>query len=193
MNIRLTLASLLTAASLWLTGCASAPQLGQANVEGFHADGTTVLVDYVLAKNDDRSAKEHAELHAERVKEIQQMLQRHGFKTVTTADAAFKVRVVESVDHDITGDWAGAVGANVVLFTLGVVPAMFDYRNDFHYELWAGDKKVHQINTEAHWQKAVGLVSISSTLSGEDAAREKARVGAHDSVIRLWIDQGSFE
>lgn len=187
------LASLLLAACLGLSGCASAPQLGRADTGNFNAAGATVLVDYTLPVNKDLSPKEQAELRAERFGEVQQLLQQHGFRAVSSGASAFRMRIVEGADQDVTGEWKGAVGANLVLFTLGVVPAMFDYRNNFQYELWAGDKRVHQIATPADWKKAVGLVSISSTLSGEDASRQKARLGAHDSVIRLWIDQGSFE
>jgi hypothetical protein len=106
--------------------------------------------------------------------------------------SAFRIRVVEGEDKDVTGAWTGGIGANVVLFTLGVVPAMFDYRNEFRYELWSGQERIHAIDTPADWKKAIGVISLSSTLS-TDMAKQKARIGAHDSVIRLWIDQGSFE
>jgi hypothetical protein len=187
------LVSLLLAACLWLSGCASAPQLGRADTRGFNAAGATVLVDYTPPHDSDDSEREKAERHSERVGEIHRLLQQHGFRAVTSGASAFKIRIVEGADTDVTSDLKGALGANLVIFTLGIVPAVFDYRNEFRYELWAGDKRIHQINTPADWKKAVGLVSISSTLSGEDAARQKARLGAHDSVIRLWIDQGSFE
>ena len=62
-----------------------------------------------------------------------------------------------------------------------------------HYELWQGQERLHAIDTPAQWDEAMGLVSISSTLSRADAARLKARTEAHDSVISLWIEQGSFE
>lgn len=197
MNNAQKLSSLLIAACLWLSGCASAPQLGRADTSGFNAGGATVLVDYSLPVEKDTSAQEQAELRDKRLVEVHELLKQHGFRPVAAAAAAtapaFRVRIVEGVDQDVTGEWKGALGANLVLFTLGVVPAMFDYRNEFQYELWAGDKRVHQIATPADWKKAVGLVSVSSTLSGADASKQKARVGAHDSVIRLWIDQGSFE
>lgn len=192
MNIRSTCAALAAAVFLWLGGCASAPQLGQANTAGFNAAGTPVLVDYAMAFDKDLSPKEQAEQQGQRVEEVHQLLRQHGFRPVAGGAGAFKIRVVESADKDVTSEWSGAIGANVVLFTLGVVPAMFDYRNDFHYELWAGDKRVHAIDTPADWKKAVGIVSLSSTLSA-DLSKQKARLGAHDSVLRLWIDQGSFE
>jgi hypothetical protein len=193
MNTSLKLVSLLAAACLWLSGCASAPQLGLADTGGFHAAGATVLVDYTVPVDAESTAKEQAELRDQRLAEVHQLLQQHGFRAVSGGASAFKIRVVEGADTDITGEWKGALGANLVIFTLGVVPAMLDYRNDFRYELWAGEKRLHLINTPADWKKAMGLVSLSSTLSGEDASRQKARIGAHDSVIRLWIDQGSFE
>lgn len=192
-NTASKLSSLLLAACLWLSGCASAPQLGRADTSGFNARGTTVRVDYQLPADKEASAKEQAEQRDKRLAEVHQLLQQHGFRPVSSGDASFRIRVVEGADQDVTGDWKGAIGANLVIFTLGVVPAMFDYRNEFQYELWAGDKRVHQIATPAEWKQAVGLVSVSSTLSGADAGKQKARVGAHDSVIRLWIDQGSFE
>ena len=72
--------------------------------------------------------------------------------------------------------------------------AVFDYRNNFQYELWSGQERIHAIETPADWKNPVSLLSLaSSKLSGADMAKHKARVGAHDSVIRLWIDQGSFE
>lgn len=193
MKTSLKLASLLGAVCIWLSGCASAPQLGRADTGDFNAAGTTVLVDYTLPVDKESTAKEQAELRDKRLQEVHQLLQEHGFRPIAAGASTFRIRVVEGADKDVTGDWKGALGANLVLFTLGVVPAMFDYRNDFHYELWAGDKRVHQIATPADWKKAVGLVSVSSTLSGEQASKQKARIGAHDSVIRLWIDQGSFE
>lgn len=193
MNISLKWASLLVAACLWLSGCASAPQLGRADTGGFHAGGRTVRVEYTLPVDKDLTAREQAELRDKRLGEIHQLLQQHGFRTVTSGESAFRIRVVEGVANEVTGEWKGAVGANLVLFTLGIVPARFDYRSDFRYELWGGDKRIHQITTPAKWEEAVGLVSISSTLSGAEASRQQARTGAHDSVIRLWIDQGSFE
>jgi hypothetical protein len=193
MNNSLKLASLLGAAFLWLSGCASAPQLGQADTAGFNAAGKTVVVDYTLPFDRESTAKEQAALREKRLGEIHQLLQRHGFRAVSGGASAFQIRVVEGAANEVTGEWKGALGANLVLFTLGIVPAMFDYRSDFRYELWAGERRIHQINTPANWEEAVGLVSISSTLSGADASKQKARIGAHDSVIRLWIDQGSFE
>lgn len=193
MNTSLKLASLLVAACLWLSGCASAPQLGRADTGGFNAAGKTVLVDYMLPVDKESTTKEQTELRDKRLGEVHQLLLQHGFRPVSSGASTFKIRVVEGADNDITGEWTGAVGASLVIFTLGIVPAMFDYRNEFRYELWAGEKRIHLITTPADWKKAVGLVSISSTLSGEEASKQKARTGAHDSVIRLWIDQGSFE
>lgn len=192
-NTSLKLASLLAAACLWLSGCASAPQLGRADTTGFDAAGKSVLVDYTLPVDNESTAQEQTELRNQRLEEVHQLLQQHGFRPVSTGASAFKIRVVEGADNDITGEWKGALGANLAIFTLGIVPAMFDYRNEFRYELWAGDKRIHFITAPADWKMAVGLVSVSSTLSGEEASRRKARTGAHDSVIRLWIDQGSFE
>lgn len=189
----LKLASLLGAACLWLSGCASAPQLGQADTGGFNAAGKGVVVDYTFPIDKESTAKEQAELRDKRIGEVHQLLQQHGFRAVPSGASAFKIRVVEGAATEVTGEWKGALGANLVIFTLGVVPAMFDYRSEFRYELWAGEKRVHQITTPAKWEEAVGLVSLATALRSEDASRQKARVGAHDSVIRLWIDQGSFE
>ena len=193
MNHSLKLASLLAAACLWLSGCASAPQLGRADTGGFDAAGKTVVVDYTVPVDNESTAKEQAELREKRLGEVHQLLQRHGFRAVPSGASAFKIRVVEGAANEVTGEWKGALGANLVIFTLGIVPALFDYRSEFRYELWAGEKRIHHITTPANWEEAVGLVSISSTLSGADASKQKARIGAHDSVIRLWIDQGSFE
>jgi hypothetical protein len=85
------------------------------------------------------------------------------------------------------------LGANAVIFTLGVVPAIFSYKTRIHYELWAGQELLHSIDTPAEWDEAVGLISVSSTLSGAESAKNTARTEAHDSVLRLWIEQGSFE
>jgi hypothetical protein len=192
MSKKLKAAMLLAAACLLLAGCASDPKLGQADTRGFHAAGATVRVDYTFPADKDSSAKEQAELLGQRVEEVHQLLKGHGFQPVSSGTPAFHIRVVESADKDVTGEWTGAIAANVVLFSFGLVPAMFDYRNDFHYELWAGQKRVHTIETPADWKKAVGVISLSSTVS-TDVSKQKARIGAHDSVIRLWIDQGSFE
>ena len=193
MRMGLKFAALLTLACLWLSGCASAPQLGQADTRGFNAGGATVLVDYTPPKVSEATDKQLAELRDKRREEIHQLLQGHGFRPVASGQSAFRIRVVESEAKDVTGEWAGAIGANLVLFTLGVVPAMYDYRSDFDYELWSGDKRLHTISAPAAWKEAVGLVSIASALSGSEVGRQKARFGAHDSVVRLWIDQGSFE
>lgn len=193
MQKTLKAAWLLAAACLWLAGCASDPKLGRADTRGFNAGNATVAVDYTLQGDKDTSAKELAEERAERVQELHEMLKSHGFRPVTGEAATFKVRVVEGADKDVSGEWTGAIGVNVALFTLGVVPAVFDYRNEFEYELWSGGKRVHAIATPGDWKKPFGLISLSSTLSGADAAKRKARTGAHESVIRLWIDQGSFE
>lgn len=193
MNTSLKLASLLAAACLGLSGCASAPQLGRADTGGFNAAGKTVLVGYTLPVDTESTPKVQAALRDKRLGEVHQLLKQHGFRPVSSGESALQIRVVEGAAIDVTGQWKGAVGVNLVIFTLGIVPAMFDYRSEFHYELWAGEKRIHHINAPANWAEAMGLVSISSTLSGAEASKQKARIGAHDSVIRLWIDQGSFE
>lgn len=191
-KMKVKAASMLAAVCLWLAGCASEAKLGLADTQGFKASGATVVVDYTLPADKELTAAEQTEQQRLRVLEIHRLLQGHGFRPVTADSSDFRIRVVEGVDQDVSGEWTGAIGANVALFTLGLVPAMLDYRNDFHYELWSGQKRIHAIDTPADWTKTMGLISLSSTLSA-DAAREKARTRAHDSVIRLWIDQGSFE
>lgn len=186
-------AAMLALACLWLSGCASAPQLGQADTRGFNAGGATVLVDYAAPKDGQATDQQMAELGNQRREEIHQLLKGHGFRPVASGQATYRIRVTESAPQDVTSEWAGAVGANLVLFTLGVVPAMYDYRSDFNYELWSGDKRLHAIASPATWKEAVGLVSLASTLTGSEVGRQKARFGVHDSVIRLWIDQGSFD
>lgn len=194
MKTRLMAALLLMAACLELAGCASAPKLGGADTTGFDAGGATVQVEYTLPANDKAKAGEMETLRAKRLVEIHQLLVGHGFKPQAGGATDFQIRVVEGADEDITGEWTGAIGASVALFSLGTVPAVFDYRNKFHYELWSGQKRIHTIDTPADWKNPVSLLSLaSSKLSGADIAKHKARVGAHDSVIRLWIDQGSFE
>lgn len=184
---------LLLLASVWLFGCASAPKLGKADTSGFHGENATVLVEYILPADEELTPDEFAKLHSERRREINEMLQGYGFIPVTNGAASFRINVTESAAEDVTGDWAGALGANAVIFTLGVVPAIFTYRSRMQYELWQGQERIHTIDTPAQWDEAMGLVSLSSTLSGADAAKYKARIEAHDSVISLWIEQGSFE
>lgn len=193
MRIGLKWTSLLMLACLWLVGCAAAPQLGQADTRGFNARGATVLVDYTPPRENEATDKELMELRDKRRDDIHRLLQGHGFRPVANGPSAFRIRVDEGAATEVTGEWAGAIGANLAIFTLGVVPAMFEYRSDVQYELWSGDKRLHAINTPASWKEAVGLVSIASALSGSDLGRQKALSGAHDSVIRLWIDQGSFD
>lgn len=193
MTSKMKVASLLLLIASWLAGCASPPRLGKADTSGFDGGNATVLVEYTLPADDELTPDKYAKLHSKRLLEINEILQHYGFTTVTSGAAKFSINVTESAVEDITGDWAGALGANVVIFTLGVVPAIFKYRTRIYYELWQGQERIHVIDTPAEWDKAVGLVSISSTLSGADAAEHKARTEAHDSVISLWIDQGSFE
>lgn len=193
MSMGWRFAALLTLACLGLGGCASAPQLGQADTRGFNAGGATVLVDYTPPKDAEATEKDLTELRDKRRAEVHRLLQTHGFRPVTSGPSLYRMRVAEGAAQDVTGEWTGAVGANLVIFTLGIVPAMFEYRSEVQYELWSGDKRLHAIATPASWKEAVGLVSIASAVSGSDAGRQKALSGAHDSVIRLWIDQGSFD
>lgn len=193
------MASMIKTTSLWLLivvllfGCASPAKLGKADTSGFHGANATIFVEYTLPPDTELTAEESAKLHNERLREINEMLQSYGFIPVTNNTANFRITITESAAEDITGDWAGALGVNAVIFTLGIVPAIFTYRSRMHYELWQGQERLHAIDTPAQWDEAMGLVSISSTLSRADAARLKARTEAHDSVISLWIEQGSFE
>lgn len=197
MKARLMAAWLLGAACMQLAGCASAPKLGGADISGFDAAGATVQVEYTLPADEKSTPARMEELRATRLDEIHGLLRAHGFQPQPAGAADFQIRVIEGANQDITGEWKDAVGVNVLLFTMGVVPAMFDYRNDFKYELWAGQERLHAIDTPADWQNPVSLASlaglVSPKLSAAEVAKKKARVGAHDSVIRLWIDQGSFE
>lgn len=197
MKTRLMAALLLVAASLQLAGCASAPKLGGADTSGFDAGGATVQVEYTLPADEKSTPGEMDKLRAKRLDEIHELLRTHGFQPQPGSAADFQIRVTEGANEDITGEWKGAIGASVLLLGWGVVPAMFDYRNNFRYELWSGQERLHAIDTPADWQNPVSLASLvglaSPKLSAAEIAKQKARVGAHDSVIRLWIDQGSFE
>lgn len=176
-----------------LVGCAAAPKLGKADTSGFDAANATVLIEYSIPPDDTLSADDITKLRALRHEEIKKVLQEHGFNPVFDGTANFHIKVTESTATDITGEWTGAAGATATLITLGIVPAVFTYSSRMHYELWAEQELIHSIDTPAQWDEAFGLISLSSTLSGTDAARAKARTEAHDSVIRLWIEQGSFE
>jgi len=187
------MACMLAMVCLWLAGCASAPTLGLADTSGFDGRGATVLVEYALASEGQVAADKREATRRARVDEVHRLLAAQGFQPVSSGDASFQVRIVEGEAQEVTGEWTGSLGATVALITLGVVPAVFDYRAVFRYELWADGRQVHALDTPASWKEPVGLVSLSSTLSRSEAAREKARLGSHDSVIRLWIDQGSFE
>src|SRR5690606_27577796 len=187
------MACMLATVCLWLAGCASAPTLGLADTSGFDGRGATVLVEYALASEGQVAADKREATRRARVDEVHRLLAAQGFQPVSSGDASFQVRIVEGEAQEVTGEWTGSLGATVALITLGVVPAVFDYRAVFRYELWADGRQVHALDTPASWKEPVGLVSLSSTLSRSEAAREKARLGSHDSVIRLWIDQGSFE
>lgn len=179
--------------SVWLIGCASPAKLGKADTSGFNAANATVLVEYTIPADDELTSQEHATLRSERISEVNDMLQRYGFTPVSDPMANFRIVIAEGAIEETTGEWAGALGANAVIFTLGIVPAIFSYRTRIHYELWQGQQRIHTIDTPAEWDEAVGLISLSSTLSGADAAKLKARTDAHDSVLSLWIEQGSFE
>ncbi len=178
---------------LVLTGCAAEAKLGKADVSGFNASNATVKVEYTLPTDAELSTEELKEQHQQRLAEVQDLLTLHGFKPVSEDNSNFKIVISESPAEETTGEWAGALGANAVIFTLGVVPAIFSYKTRIHYELWAGQELVHSIDTPAEWDEAVGLISVSSTLSGAESAKNTARTEAHDSVLRLWIEQGSFE
>lgn len=193
MKSKMTAYTLLVLACLWLAGCASAPVLGMADTTGFDARGATVRVDYVLDGGEAATAAEREELRNERMEELDRLLREQGFQPVASGPAEYRIVVTEGAREDVANEWQDAAGTTAVLFTLGLVPAVFEYRKNFHYELWAGQQRIHAFDTPATWQEALGLVSISSTLSGTRAARQKARLGAHGSVLALWIEQGSFE
>ena len=192
MTSRIKLGVLL-AISMVLTGCAAEAKLGKADVSGFNAANATVKVEYSFPPDADLDAEEVSEQQQLRMTEIQDLLKLHGFIPVTEDNSTFTIKISEGAVQETTGEWAGAVGANAVIFTLGVVPAIFSYKTSIHYELWAGQEMLHSIDTPAEWDEAVGLISVSSTLSGADSAKNTARTDAHDSVLRLWIEQGSFE
>ncbi len=179
--------------SIVLTGCAAEAKLGKADVSGFNAANATVQVEYSIPADAELTAEEMTEQQQLRLTEIQDLLKLHGFKPVSEDNSNFKIKISESPAEETTGEWAGALGANAVIFTLGVVPAIFSYKTRIHYELWAGQELLHSIDTPAEWDEAVGLISVSSTLSGAESAKNTARTEAHDSVLRLWIEQGSFE
>ena len=150
-------------------------------------------MEYSFPPDADLDAEEVSEQQQLRMTEIQDLLKLHGFIPVTEDNSTFTIKISEGAVQETTGEWAGALGANAVIFTLGVVPAIFSYKTSIHYELWAGQEMLHSIDTPAEWDEAVGLISVSSTLSGADSAKNTARTDAHDSVLRLWIEQGSFE
>lgn len=193
MNSTIQLSMLLLTTSLVLTGCAAEAKLGKADVSGFNAANATVQIEYSIPTDAELSAEEMTEQRQLRLTEIQDLLKLHGFKPVSEDSSNFKIKISESAVEETTGEWAGALGANAVIFTLGVVPAIFSYKTRIHYELWAGQELLHSIDTPAEWDEAVGLISVSSTLSGAESAKNTARTEAHDSVLRLWIEQGSFE
>jgi len=193
MRFTIQLSILLLTTSLVLTGCAAEAKLGKADVSGFNAANATVQVEYSIPADAELSAEEMTEQQQLRMSEIEELLKLHGFKPVSENNSHFKIKISESPAEEITGEWAGALGANAVIFTLGVVPAIFSYKTRIHYELWAGQELLHSIDTPAEWDEAVGLISVSSTLSGAESAKNTARTEAHDSVLRLWIEQGSFE
>lgn len=179
--------------SIVLTGCAAEAKLGKADVSGFNASNATVQVEYSIPADVELTTEEMTEQQQLRLTEIQDLLKLHGFKPVSEDNSNFKIKISESPAEETTGEWAGALGANAVIFTLGVVPAIFSYKTRIHYELWAGQELLHSIDIPAEWDEAVGLISVSSTLSGAESAKNTARTEAHDSVLRLWIEQGSFE
>lgn len=193
MKSTIQLSMLILTTSLVLTGCAAEAKLGKADVSGFNAANATVQIEYSIPTDAELSAEEMTEQRQLRLTEIQDLLKLHGFKPVSEDSSNFKIKISESAAEETTGEWAGALGANAVIFTLGVVPAIFSYKTSIHYELWAGQELLHSIDTPAEWDEAVGLISVSSTLSGAESAKNTARTEAHDSVLRLWIEQGSFE
>lgn len=192
MKSKMTAYSLLVLACLWLAGCASAPVLGIADTTGFDAAGATVRVDYVF-DGDGATAAEREQLRQERMEEVRRLLRGQGFQPDAGEPAEYRIVVIEGATEDVANEWQDAAGSTTALLTLGLVPAVFEYRKSFRYELWSGQQKIHAFDTAGTWQEAVGLISLSSTLSGARAARQKARLGAHESVLALWIEQGSFE
>src|SRR5690606_32248063 len=153
------MACMLAMVCLWLAGCASAPTLGLADTSGFDGRGATVLVEYALASEGQVAADKREATRRARVDEVHRLLAAQGFQPVSSGDASFQVRIVEGEAQEVTGEWTGSLGATVALITLGVVPAVFDYRAVFRYELWADRRQVHALDTPASWKEPVGLVS----------------------------------
>ncbi len=193
---------------LVLTGCATihpqAPKLGHGDTTGFDAKGTAVKVAYEFvapaanatgtasfAVTADTPRDSIERIRAQRADEIYALLKGYGFRPAPDGDADYTVRVVENGE---TSD-PDSIGLMMLgSFSMLIIPSPWTATRGYQYELWSAGQKVHTMDTESRKKQLFGLVGIPLlALNAGGSIDRKARSEAHDSVLSMWIEQGSFE
>lgn len=194
------------AAALLLSGCATisskAPALGHGDTSGFDPKGTTVEVVYDLtsqapdgetsyAVTPDTPPQKVAEIRAERADEIYTLLKGYGFQPAQGGKADFRVRVVEGGE---TTQPDSVLMLLLSSFSMLIIPHTYTGTSGYGYELWAGDSKVHGIDTRTEKKKVFGVVGLPLlAINATGSVDRQARVESHTSVLSSWIEQGAFE
>jgi hypothetical protein len=196
-------------ALLALTGCASvhpqAPKLGHGDTAGFDAKGASVKVAYDFGNTASASSSGPASftvtadtpsdaverIRAGRAEEIYALLKGYGFRPAPEGEADYTVHVVENGE---TSD-PDSIGLMMLgSFSMLIIPSPWTATRGYQYELWSAGQKVHTIDTESKKKQLFGLIGIPLlALNAGGSIDRKARSEAHDSVLSMWIEQGSFE
>ncbi len=183
-------------AGIILSGCATiksdAPVLGFGDTEGFNPGGLTVEVVYESDPAVPQATPQKAaEVRQQRSEEFWTILDGYGFRKAENGNADYRILITESGD---TLKEDSILLLMISSFSMLTIPQTFTATGIYSYELWAGDSKVHSIDTRTRKKKLFGWLGIPLlAINATGSVDRKARMGAHESVISSWIEQGAFE
>jgi len=193
-------------AALLLSGCATisskAPALGHGDTSGFDPQGASVEVVYDLtvqapdgetsyAITPDTPPQKAADIRAARAAEIYTLLKDYGFQPAQDGKADFQLRVVEG------GEKTQPDSVLMMLlssFSMLIIPHTYTGTSGYGYELWAGESRVHGVETKTEKKKVLGVIGLPLlAINATGGIDQQARVESHKSVLSSWIEQGAFE
>lgn len=193
-------------AALLLSGCATissrAPALGQGDTSGFDPKGATVEVVYNVtsqapdaetsyAVTPDTPPQKVAEIRAARAEEIYTLLKGYGFQPAQNGKADFQLRVLEGGERT---EPDSILMMMLSSFSMLILPHTYTGTSGYGYELWAGESKVHGVDTRTEKKKVFGVIGLPLlAINATGSIDQKARVDSHKSVLSSWIEQGAFE
>lgn len=194
------------AVALLLSGCATisskSPALGEGDTSGFDPKGTTVEVVYDLtarapdaetsyAITPNTPPQKVAQIRSERAEEIYTLLKSYGFQPALGGKADFRLRVIEGGE---TTQPDSLLMLLLSSFSMLTIPHTYTGTSGYGYELWAGESKVHGIETRTEKKKVFGVIGLPLlAINATGAIDRKARIDSHKSVLSSWIEQGAFE